>query len=149
MTDAEKLIPQISKIISDNFPNSSKLVRFNTRFLNSVEIDFVLGTKKEWANGIIQNAPLSFHAFIYNFDNEGNAIKDKYSFEPAYCRLTIKSTNPMYAYQSIKIPTRKGKGDEKQLINSINKFFKNMKKIVVDNKHLMTDEHQKAYKKFF
>jgi hypothetical protein len=121
--------------ITDVFPESYVQVSIK-RFVGepTVYILFLLGKDKtEWSNGIYDNDDAIQTILIDNVDENGNpkGILDVHSSRAG--RITIASTNRYLAFENVKVGWRDFKGDEKQVVNRIVKYFEKLKKTIQDN----------------
>jgi hypothetical protein len=86
---------------------------------NSVFLHFTLGKDKtEWQNGVSNNDPVNFLAYITQLD------EDKYVVE--FSRASIgglKPTEKFYAQSSIKIRTRKTTGNAQKILSTVDKVL--------------------------
>lgn len=128
--DVEKLIEGIEGSCKKYFPDSYCKFEFRNNLGPHVVGRFTL--RKEYTNKIIQNDP-AFHVFmIHGFDNEGN-VKGKLETESSTGSLSLKSTNPMYAFDRVKTGFRKKSGDVDAIIKHYDTFWKKLKGIVDEN----------------
>ncbi len=93
------------------------------------------GSTKEFSNGIRQNDPLINTFYLEGFDKEGNYKYngDLLLYTDGRIGLSVKSDDPMYAYQTIKVPFRKTKGDSRKILQTLDRTFKRLYDVVKEN----------------
>ena len=140
----EELVPGIEKIINKYFPNS--FFHISSGPLSGDEfylVKFAIGQKKDWSHGYIQNSPVNFG---FNIEDKGDG---KYVFIPSYTTIYIApQKDSHYAFDTVKIPTRKKTGNSKMILKSIDKLFFDTKKLVKDNFDNLKPDSQVWVKKY-
>lgn len=126
----EEMQNEIETISLNNFPKCGIRTHYSTNLGKSIDITFTLGkNKQEYENGIELNDPLR-HIIIIMFRNNGN-----FDLEFVSGDMSVKSESPYKAYGSIKTKLRNKSNITFSEVKSIlDKFFKNLKKIIKDNK---------------
>lgn len=138
---AEDFAKQIEKVIKKHFPTSTSWARYSNRIGESIFIGLAIGTKSDWSNGILENAPVEYRAFVWGV--KGGVTTDKMVLETTDSSITTKPIDkPYHAYGRIKVKGRKTTGDEDKILAAVDKHMMALKKAVKDNLNIMTDEHQ-------
>ena len=146
-TEADQFAEEIIKVMKKYFPNSYCDAHYSTNLGEGIYVKFLLGSKKEWFNGIPENAPAKIVGWIENI--RGGNLSDTLIWEPDAGSVLIKPVkNPHLAYERVKFPIRKTKGDSKKILKTIDTLFSRTKKILKDTVPQMTDEHQKWVRKY-
>ncbi len=141
-TPADEFALELEKVMKKHFPNSYCSARYSTNLMESIFIRFLIGSKAEWSNGIPDNAPCIISGHIVGFKN--GELTDKMEFEPAQFSMFIKPVkNPMYAFERIKFPARKTRGDSKKILKAIDTLFARSHDIIKKNVDGMVDNHKK------
>jgi len=139
---AQTMEQDITKIIKKYFPKSYIAVYFSKSLLPHITIVFAIGQKSDWSNGIFENDPMSTKMMItYGFNDDGTLSGEPMEFESIMGKLYLKSTNKMYAYDSIKLGVRKKKGDYNSILKAVDSSFAKMKQLVKSNLDKLDDRH--------
>ncbi len=138
-------IDQIKEDFYNTFPNGS----INVGFRQIIGSPFfycncyLIGQKKDWINGILDNDPLNLKLMGF-FDNEDFNFRPEktevFSLEARQNIFYIKSTNKNLVYDRVKIPYRKTKGDIKKHIKTLGKTFLKAKKLILENQNNFADK---------
>jgi hypothetical protein len=116
------------KVINKHFIDVATSVRPGALGGDSVFLNFVLGKDKtEWTNGISNNDPVHFSAYVTQTD------KDKYVVE--FVRASIgglKPTEKFYAQSSIKIRTRKTTGSAEKVMVAVDRAVAKIAETVLE-----------------
>lgn len=103
-------------VVDKHFVNVAKGVRGGVLGGDTVFLQFTLGEgREEYPNGIIQNDPVNFSAYVAQIG------ENEYELEVKPSVGNLKPTEKYYAQSSIKIRTRKAKGDVDKLMKSLDK----------------------------
>jgi len=109
---------------------------------------YMIGNKKDWINGILDNDPLSLKLMGF-FDNENYSFRPQqnelFSLEARQNSFYIKSTNKNLVYDRVKIPYRKTKGDIKKHVKTLEKTFLKAKKLILENQNNFADKIDPKY----
>lgn len=141
--NAQTMEKDIEKIIKKYFPKSYVDVYFSKNLLPHITIVFAIGQKKDWSNGIFENDPMSTKMMITGgFNDDGTLSGDPMEFEKIMGKLYLKSTDKFYAYDSVKLPVRKKKGDYNSILKAVDSSFAKMKQLVKSNLDKLDDSHQ-------
>lgn len=117
MTTHEMFSQEISKIVDKYFTDVALNVGESALGLSTM-VSLTLGSgKNEYPHGISQNDPLRVNMMITNEDN----------FEIEYYHSYVGRLKPKHAYyaqSSLKIPSRKARGDINKILKSVDKYLK-------------------------
>lgn len=144
-SDGEKLASEIKQGITKIFPDSYVNVGFSANISPCVKIQFALGKdKSEWANGIFQNDPAKSAIFIHGFNRDGS-VKNL-NMDGSYAgSFHVKSKNPHYAFDVVKVPCRfpKSTVTPEQALKLTVGWFEKLKKSLQANRDNLTDADKK------
>jgi len=140
---ANDFVPEIEKVIKKHFPKSFVQVYHSTKLSSSIHIQFAVGGKKDWANGIWQNDISWTSMLIFGFDDIGD-IPGKLEFSPNQAGSFVIKPAPgsHMAYDRIKVPVRKKTGTPEAILKSIDKYFGDLKKSLKANKNNLSSSHE-------
>lgn len=140
-TPISDFLNKIRTIIQTLFPRSYLHVDFDTNLCPLISIRFALGKdKSEWSHGYIENDLVSVLLFIRPKDGKLNGnddLKEKLLEITAHQNSFVikpRENEKWLAYSSVKIPFRKQTGLSDKIVLSINKFFINLKQLLIENK---------------
>ena len=109
---------------------------------------YLIGDKKDWINGILDNDPLNLK-FIGFFDNEDYTYRptqnEVFTLEARQNSFYVKSTKPYLVYDRVKIPFRKKKGDIVKHISNLSKVFEKAHSLIVENEDNFKDDIDSKY----
>lgn len=97
---------------------------------------YLISEKQDQVNGYYENDPLNVSLII-------DETKDEIIVEFSQSSVTVKSTNPYYASESVKIPSRKFRVKTyEELLKKLDKYFTKVSETVVINRNnLKIDEN--------
>ena len=97
---------------------------------------YLISEKQDQDNGYYENDPLNVSLII-------DETKDEIIVEFSQSSVTVKSTNPYYASESVKIPSRKFRVKTyEELLKKLDKYFTKVSETVVVNRNnLKIDEN--------
>lgn len=136
--NANDLYERIKESFYRYFPNSYIGGGFSTHLGTSIHVWITLGKdKSEYSNGIIQNDPMHANFFIYGMDREGN-LSDTLEAESSHgMGVMIPSSNPMYVYDTVKVPFRKTKGNADRILKAFDVGFSRLYDTVKEHKNVI------------
>jgi len=143
MTTADEMVGKIKEIMERIFPGSTNHVQHSKNLKESIYIRFAIGKKSDWGGGIAENTPVSFSAFIWEIKD--SQLSDEMVYEPrnSNAYITIKPVKNLHmAYESIKVPARKTKGNAARILKAIERNLTSLKAKVKENIDAMMPEHQ-------
>jgi hypothetical protein len=129
--DAEAFAKKVKETYESVFPKSYIGVSVGKLGEPSVLLKIALGQKGEYTNGIIQNDPMHQVIQIEGWNKDGSR-RDSFSASNSSKGLMVKSSDPKYAFESIKV-WRAFKGDEKKILDGLKKYFEKLKATAKEN----------------
>lgn len=138
----ETVLHNLENIFYKYFPKSFVQAKFSVKLMPSATVVIALGKdKSEWPSGYWENDPMDTRFWIYGMDKEGNY--QNLSLEcSGISIMTVPPEGSYLAFGSIKVPFRKGKGDQK----SIERTFESAISKLHDAVKANADDIQQAHK---
>ena len=137
LENKKALAEAIAQEYSVFFPNSAVDVSKGV-LGDGVVVECYLGNGKTFTNGISQNDPLDHAYWIYESEKGFEVTCDGIRL------LVAPDENSYLAYDSVKIPFRKKKGDKSKIVKAMSKHFEKVRQAIDDNKNKLTEAHLKA-----
>lgn len=127
------------KVFQKHFRKSYIGSKFTTNLSSGIMIRITLGeNKSEYNNGIVQNDPMFTHFSVYPVNRSAVDKDGIYSGDLVMERfqgagLRVISSNPMFAYETVKVQFRKTTGDTKKLLKAFENHIIKLKEAVKNN----------------
>lgn len=145
-SEADSLAILIKRKIRSIFPKSTIDVSFTTKFVATINIRFLLATKKDWYNGIEFNDPVRALFSIDGFNNDGDILGDMVITldNSVWYELTQGSKKGFMAPVR-KVPFRKTRGDSKKILLAVEKYFKKLHATMTKDKDIIVKSYATKY----
>ena len=125
--EAAEFSKKLEEVVTKHFPDSYVKFKFVNNLGPVIQGRFTLF--KEYTNKIVQNDPAFYNFFIYGVDKEGK-IAGNLELDGSAGSFSVKSKNPMFAYERVKTGFRKKKGTPDAIIKHVDNFFGGLKQLV-------------------
>ena len=133
IVDSNELFDEMKKTFYKYFPNSYIDGGFKNNLYPSIVMRIALGKDKtEFLNGIIQNDPI-FTSILVDGMNDNGVIGEKITLDGGGLGVSVKSSVPHLAYETVKIPLRKTTGSPDRILSTLDRAFGNLAKAVSQN----------------
>ena len=130
---AEDFAKRIEEVIKKHFPTSSYYAEYSKNLSESIHIRFAIGKKSDWSGGYWENAPVDYRAMIWGI--KGGVTNDRMMLESnggASVRID-PGPDSYYAFKRLRVPTRKTRGGEEEILRAVEKVMINIKKTTKEN----------------
>jgi hypothetical protein len=140
ITDANVLSEKIEDVFYKHFPKSFIISEFKSNIYPSIWIQIALGAgKSEFNNGIINNDPIYTTISIDGMEKDGSINRPLKMESSMKFGVMIKSEDPMYVFQTIKVPFRKTTGTPEKILVALDRAFSRLYDAVKANADKVKD----------
>jgi len=143
-SEANEFSKQLVTIGKKYFPKSLVKAQHSLGLGSSIDFLFALGTKKDWANGILHNDP-AHHRWMIGFDQitRDGKIMGKMEAELSIGNSIFKAYNPnQMGTKREKIGWRKKTGEIPVLLKHFENYFKKLRAAVDKAKPDLDPQYQ-------